>query len=535
MAELAVITVINSDGSHGSLATAQELCQEGTTPLASCMRVDVLFGNCMTQSLLTATKLVTSFLETWEQFAQLDRDAVNRLCRLAAATDPEVNAAATRALFTNLIETLNDSFDPRAARVYDLVMAQVVDFFRREESGKGIDEALNSFGLENEASLLARRARLRSSETRIVPESIQKAIFLSRVTIGADVAVTSVLMRRFRDLAPHVEQVFIGNREKLSEVFGSEVGLRIRDLKYSRGGDVITRLSSWLALQEEINEEINNLDQSQYVVVDPDSRLTQLGLLPLTQNNQSYFHFESRSYGPKTCSTLATLASEWFSEVFEDLDESRSATFPSIAVDGKFVELATFLINRIRLSPSDRVVVVSLGVGGNPEKRISQQFEAMLLEHLAGQAKLIIDEGADELESAIVKAHADMLEGSGKVVRRMEESDALSTTIDGHTEVLIWNGGIGSLSALIGKSDLYVGYDSAGQHIAAAQKIPLLTLFVNNSTPRFAQRWRPSGEGPIEVLLVNGKDRELLNEAELFEQAVECLRALLSPQSSSVT
>src|SRR5678815_574746 len=113
MAELAVITVINCDGSHGSLATAQELCQEGTPPLASCMRVDVLFGNCMTQSVLTATKLVAGFLESWEQFAQLDRDAVNRLCRLAAATDPEINAAATRALFTNLIEALNDSFDPR--------------------------------------------------------------------------------------------------------------------------------------------------------------------------------------------------------------------------------------------------------------------------------------------------------------------------------------------------------------------------------------------------------------------------------------
>jgi len=489
----------------------------------------------MSQSLLTTTKLVTGFLESWEQFAQFDRDAINRLCRLAAAKDPEVNAAATRALFTNLIEALNDSFDPRAARAYDLVMAQIIDFFRREESGKGIHEALNSFGLENEASLLARRVRLRSSETRIVPEPIQKAIFLTRVTIGADVAVTSVLMRRFRALAPHAEQVLIGNRQKLSEVFGSELRLRIRDLKYSRGGDVITRLSSWLALQAEINEEINHLDQSQYAIIDPDSRLTQLGLLPVTQGDNSYFHFESRSYRPKTGYSLATLASEWFAEVFENPHQSRSATFPSIAVDGKFVEMATSLINQIRQNPSDRVVVVSLGVGGNTEKRISQQFEAMLLEHLAGQSKLIIDEGADDSEAAIVKAHAEMLQRSGKVIRRMQESDADTSPIDGHLDILIWNGGIGSMSALIGASDLYVGYDSAGQHIAAAQRIPLLTLFVNNSTPRFAQRWRPTGEGPIEVLLVNGKERERLNEAALFEQVVEFLRALLNPQTSSVT
>jgi len=501
------------------------------------MRVDVLFGNCMSQPLLTTTKLVTGFLESWEQFAQFDRDSINRLCRLAAATDPEVNAAATRALFTNLIESLNDSFDPRAARAYDLVMAQLIDFFRREESGKEIDEALNSFGLENEASLLARRTRLRSSEARIVPESIQKAIFLSRVTIGADVAVTSVLMRRFRALAPGVEQILIGNREKLSEVFGSELDLRIRGLEYARGGDVITRLSSWLALQAQVNEEISHLDQSQYVIIDPDSRLTQLGLLPVTQCDNSYFHFESRSYRPKTGSSLAMLAYEWIAEVLESPDQSRNATFPSIAVDGKFVEMAKSLIKQIRQirpNPSERVVVVSLGVGGNTEKRISQQFEAMLLEHLAGQSKLIIDEGADDSEAAIVKAHAEMLQSSGKVVRRMQESDVGSSSIDGHVDILIWKGGIGSMSALIGASDLYVGYDSAGQHIAAAQRIPLLTLFVNNSTPRFAQRWRPTGEGPIEVLLVNGKERERLNEAALFEQVVGLLRALLNPQTSSV-
>jgi hypothetical protein len=35
-------------------------------------------------------------------------------------------------------------------------------------------------------------------------------------------------------------------------------------------------------------------------------------------------------------------------------------------------------------------------------------------------------------------------------------------------DLAVWRGRIGLLAALIGQSDLYIGYDFAGQHIAAA-------------------------------------------------------------------
>ena len=41
-----------------------------------------------------------------------------------------------------------------------------------------------------------------------------------------------------------------------------------------------------------------------------------------------------------------------------------------------------------------------------------------------------------------------------------------------------------------------------GQHIAAALRVPTLTIFVNSSSPTFAERWRPYGPGVIEVLNV---------------------------------
>jgi len=39
---------------------------------------------------------------------------------------------------------------------------------------------------------------------------------------------------------------------------------------------------------------------------------------------------------------------------------------------------------------------------------------------------------------------------------------------------------------------LYVGYDSAGQHVAAAAGIPLISIFAGFPAPRMFDRWRPT-------------------------------------------
>ena len=46
---------------------------------------------------------------------------------------------------------------------------------------------------------------------------------------------------------------------------------------------------------------------------------------------------------------------------------------------------------------------------------------------------------------------------------------------------------------MIANSDLYVGYDSAGQHAAAALGIPLISIFAGAVNDRFFERWRPDG------------------------------------------
>ena len=47
---------------------------------------------------------------------------------------------------------------------------------------------------------------------------------------------------------------------------------------------------------------------------------------------------------------------------------------------------------------------------------------------------------------------------------------------------------------------MYVGYDSAGGHVAAACGVPMVSIFAGYPSDRFYDRWRPTGDGPISVV-----------------------------------
>ena len=59
----------------------------------------------------------------------------------------------------------------------------------------------------------------------------------------------------------------------------------------------------------------------------------------------------------------------------------------------------------------------------------------------------------------------------------------------------LWEGSFAGFASLIAGSRLYVGYDSAGQHVAAACGVPLISIFAGFPSPRMFARWRPTGAG----------------------------------------
>lgn len=71
-------------------------------------------------------------------------------------------------------------------------------------------------------------------------------------------------------------------------------------------------------------------------------------------------------------------------------------------------------------------------------------------------------------------------------------------------------GSFASFAAMIAASELYAGYDSAGQHVAAALGIPLITVFAGYASDRMFARWRPDSPGPTTVIQAGSQRPEEL-------------------------
>ena len=291
---------------------------------------------------------------------------------------------------------------------------------------------------------------------------VTRVFVLSRVTLGADIAVTSSVLDAAKRRFPRAEVVLAGG-EKSRQLFAADARVRHLPVSYGRGGTLRERLSVWPELRASLSEPGS-------IVIDPDSRLTQLGLLPVCPE-ENYFFFESRSYGGDGSETLAGLTRRWLAETL-DVDNARPYVAPAEAID----------------TGPGPAVCISFGVGENPAKRLPDPFEEELLRCLgASGSVLLVDKGAGGEEAERVE----------RAIRRCGIPKS---------RVRTWHGSFSGFAAIVARSRLYVGYDSAGQHAAAACGVPLISIFAGFPSLRMFDRWRPTGPGPIEVVRVDRPD-----------------------------
>ena len=334
--------------------------------------------------------------------------------------------------FRDVIEPLADSFEPAAVDRYVHLFTEAI----------------------GRPDLVERYQQVRRPRAFTGPDPAEVFV-LSRVTLGADVAITSTVLDAARQRFPHSRIGFVGPRKNFG-LFESDAGLHHVELKYVRSGTLEERMAA--------SEHLASLvDREEAIVVDPDSRLTQLGLVPVCDPSR-YFFFESRS--AQGTGSLTELTSSWLYETFGVRDAR-----PFLAANPPEVELLP-------------EVTVSLGVGENPDKRVADPFERCLLELLSATGRrILVDEGAGG-----------------------EETERVLRAIDGLPNVRTWRGAFAPFAALIASSGLYVGYDSAGQHVAAACGVPLITVFAGFPNLRFLERWRPTGPGRIDLVVADSTD-----------------------------
>jgi hypothetical protein len=314
-----------------------------------------------------------------------------------------------------VVERLGDLFEPRLCNVYDRLFRQAIERIAPE-----LRSRIRPAGPGSERSIDTHRVYV-----------------LSRVTLGADVAVTSVFLDAAKRRYPHAEIFFVGPRKNY-ELFEADPRIAHLPTPYARSGGLRERLAASAALW---------IDDG--IVLDPDSRLSQLGVLSLCKEDH-YFWFESRAYGGDTLGRLPDLASRWAKEI--------------LGVDGAHPYVAPLPGKEPRVD-----ITVSLGVGENPAKRIEDNFEPELLGILAATgASILVDKGASEEERS-------------RVERALQPG------------MLAHDGAFAPFAARIATSKLFVGYDSAGGHVASACGVPLISIASGFANVRGAARWQPNG------------------------------------------
>ncbi len=355
-----------------------------------------------------------------------------------ALVDCLVQDDNSRVLFSTVVEGLSDLFEPRLCDVYSELFAEVV--------ARVMPDDLHA------PHLLARYRRVRRSRNiaEISGLGVRNVFVLSRVTLGADVAVTSVVLDAAKRAFPEAHLYFVGP-QKSWELFAGDDRIQHLPVQYGRTGSIRERLSIWIPLR-------HSVCRRRSIVIDPDSRLTQLGLLPLC-SEEDYFFFESRAYRSESDDSLVRLTQKWVAETFNVADAK--PFIEPMAMTTTLPEFAT---------------TVSLGVGENPAKRLPDPFEAEMLKRLP--QPILIDKGA-----------------GGEEAERVERAVAACGF-----DVKVWDGSFAGFANHIRRSSMYVGYDSAGGHVAAASGVPMVSIFAGYQSERFFDRWKPTGDGQIRVV-----------------------------------
>ncbi len=414
-------------------------------------------------------------------------EASQALASLAFCDDPEVSAAATRTMFGEIVESWSDSFDPGRCDAYIAFMCEVL-----YAPGSPVSRALVDLGYTGPMDLAERYGRVRSS-SGIEPLSwkrIKRVVVLSRVTLGADIAVTSTIVRAALAAFPNAHVDLVAPEKNIA-LIGDGSRVRGCPISYGRGARLGNRLQAWAAVREQVSDSIGNLDTGEWILVDPDSRLTQLGLLPIV-DDRCYQFFESRSAAIGSTEPLGSLAAQWCASNWK---VDGHAIMPFAKVSDADRALASGL-GALR---HRRVATVSFGVGGRDSKRLGAGFEDGLLASLRARGYVtVLDYGAGKAEAMETAARFRRFAGS-KLHRNEDQPTEFELA-----ELITWKGSLAGFGQLITCSDVYIGYDSAAAHLAAAHAVPVISVFVGAPSDRFRMRWTPSGPGTVRVIPADG-------------------------------
>ena len=471
-----------------------------------------------------------SFVDRYYQNGSFEPEYIDLLCEMATSfSDMELNNRAASALFEIIVEKLCDDYEEMPVEIYSRLMSQVISYCRNVSAGKALDERLTDFGISSYEDIHGRSNFIHSREyTYDIEKPPEKIILLSRVTIGADVAILSVIVQRLAKIFPRAEIVIIGS-DKLTGIFGGNADIRIHPLNYARRGGLFERFSSWHATSDILADEMPLDSEENILLIDPDSRISQLGILPLTHHD-NYLFFNSRKCALSAKNArMAELANRWTDTVFG----VSGFCFPRIWTPSSVARQARDMTCRIRAAGCRKLITMNFGVGNNPRKRLNVDFEKKLLGEIlkSPQTVVLLDRGFGDDELSRSDSLISYLQDQGHQTAGARLGDSEYPGIS-HGIVGV-ECSIGEIAALIAECDEFIGYDSACQHIAAAAQTPTLTIFAGSNNKSFIRRWSACGNTQCNIVHVNTlTDPRHINIDEIILRIMEERTSVtrLSPQ-----
>jgi ADP-heptose:LPS heptosyltransferase len=445
-------------------------------------------------------QIAHSFMDAYLKDCHYEEGYIDLLCEMTTFSEnTNLTGIAARALFRIIIESLCDDFEDLQTETYNRVMAQLISYCRRLPSGQELDRCLDAFAISDRQDLLKRMQAIRMDRKNLSQQTnVKKILLLSRVTIGADVAITSIIIQRLARLYPDAEMVLIGG-SKLDEIYGGNSRIRLQTVDYNRQGGLIERLFSWQLVLNIVKQELAACPLENTILIDPDSRLSQLGVLPIIPE-QNYFFFDSRSdISFASNMSMAQLTNSWVTQVTGEDDFRYPRVWPRPANLTK----ASRLYQQIKANGARRVIVINLGVGGNQRKKVGGLLEKELLLSLLQEPDtvIVLDKGSGQEELQNSNSLLEAVRENGYTAENVEFGAALDTEC--RSGVIGVQTRIGEIAAIIATCDEYIGYDSACQHIAAALQVPSLTIFAGSNNMRFIRRWSAFSPSDCQIVHVD--------------------------------
>lgn len=418
------------------------------------------------------------------------------LADAADADDEAVRKEGLSALFAGVVEPLNDGFSPAGRDLYAQVFPRIV--WRVASRDGRLQSRLAAMGISDEASLHARYQRARAGNDAAPADAARIAV-LSRVTIGADILLTSVAVQRLHQRYPHARIDLVGDA-KLGPLLGALPGVQILPVAYGRRGPLRDRLASWIAVADAVRDHD--------LVVAPDSRLDQLGILPLTSDPARYHLWENTLPDNEPAMSLSARLDAWLCERFAPV-WGRVCT-PSLGLDAP----ARVAAECWRAAWQGRAVcAVKLDHGGNPAKALPRATEVALLARLRELGWIILLDrgfGSEELANSDALLAAAGLtavdlddSGSGKGLPITE----LRAETVANAAVVRFHGSIAGWAAAVTSCQHAVSYDSVGHHLAAAAGIPVTVAFTGHNHDAFPIAWQPRGPAAVQLVIITAADR----------------------------